>query len=70
MRSADILKKTHHRKKRPPMYRGYLSNATTAYNLARERRLTGSAGAASPVRRIDPITGEVIEILINDQAMN
>jgi hypothetical protein len=44
------------RAKRTPEYR---REATAAFKLARER-FFGSQGAASPVRMIDPKTGEVI----------
>jgi branched-subunit amino acid aminotransferase/4-amino-4-deoxychorismate lyase len=33
------------------------------YLRAREKLLFGSLGAASPVKRIDPRTGEVVEII-------
>jgi hypothetical protein len=33
------------------------------YRRAREKLLFGSLGAASPVKRIDPRTGEVVEII-------
>ncbi len=45
--------------KRPP---GYRTAAAAAYKRALERRY-GSQGAASPVRKIDPVTGEIIAIL-------
>ena len=44
--------------KQPP---GYRRAAAAAYKRALERRY-GSQGAASPVRTIDPLTGEVIAI--------
>jgi hypothetical protein len=44
------------RAKRTPEYR---REATAAFKLAREQ-FFGSQGAASPVRMIDPKTGEVI----------
>jgi hypothetical protein len=42
--------------------RGYLAAARAAYERALERSY-GSQGAASPVRKIDPVTGKVIAIL-------
>jgi hypothetical protein len=41
---------------------GYRSAAAAAFKRALERYY-GSQGAASPVRKIDPVTGEVIAIL-------
>ena len=40
----------------------YRTTAAVEYKRAFER-LFGSQGAASPVRKIDPVTGEVIEII-------
>jgi hypothetical protein len=61
---ARILKKTHRRKKRVGGNpKAYQSRATAEYEHALRRHITGSHGAASPVRKIDPITGKVIEIL-------
>jgi hypothetical protein len=48
------------KKKGPP--RGYLKAANDARKRALER-VYGSQGAASPVRKIDPATGNVIAIL-------
>ena len=45
--------------KQPP---GYRSAAAAAFKRALERDY-GSQGAASPVRKIDPVTGEVVAIL-------
>jgi len=63
MRSSNILKKTRRRKRKLSngnMY-SYRAIATAAYRRAQE-----TAGAASPVKRIDPVAGEVIEILVID----
>ena len=67
MRSSNILKKTRRRKRKLSngnMY-SYWTIATAAYKRAQEKGF-GSAGAASPVKRIDPVAGEVIEILAID----
>jgi hypothetical protein len=37
--------------------------AEVEYALARERVLFGTLGAASPVRKIDPDTGEVVALI-------
>jgi hypothetical protein len=66
-----MLKDTHFAPKRRQLKRrfakirqppGYRSAAAAAYKRALER-LYGSQGAASAVRKIDPVTGEVIAIL-------
>ena len=51
LRSADLADQVYGR---------YLLGASDAYRDAMRRR-DGSQGAASPVRRIDPATGQVIE---------
>jgi len=50
------------RSKRGRRPSGYLRDAAVARRHAKERWY-GSQGPASPVRRIDPITGVVIEII-------
>jgi hypothetical protein len=40
----------------------YQLKAAGEYKRAMQRR-DGSSGAASPVRKIDPVTGEVIEVI-------
>jgi hypothetical protein len=40
----------------------YQLNAADEYKRAMQRR-DGSSGAASPVRRIDPVTGKIIGII-------
>jgi hypothetical protein len=37
--------------------------AAGEYKRAKQRRDVGSSGAASPVKRIDPLIGEVIEVI-------
>jgi hypothetical protein len=50
------------RKKRPTGNRkAYKRFAAAEYERALERLLLGSSGAASPVRKIDPATGAVVE---------
>jgi len=65
MRSATVLKKTHRRKKGPKPSRRYRSTATAEYELALEKKF-GTLGPASPVRKIDPATGEMLAIIKPD----
>lgn len=44
------------------MFGAYRANAKAAHKRALERQY-GTLGPASPVRRIDPVTGRVIEII-------
>jgi hypothetical protein len=46
-------------KTKPKQAPGYRKKANAAFKRAYEQ-LFGSQGAASPVRKIDPVTGEVI----------
>jgi hypothetical protein len=63
-RPTNIFNKTRRRTKSPVANkRTYKRQAAAEYERARERLLFGSLGAASPVRKIDPATGAVIEIL-------
>ena len=65
MRPTLLYRKKGARKakaKRPPKYR---MEAKAAFKAAYEG-LFGSQGAASPVRKIDPATGEVIAIIKSD----
>jgi hypothetical protein len=62
MRPTLLYQKKGARKakaKRSPKYR---TEAKAAFKAAYED-LFGSQGAASPVRKIDPVTGEVIAII-------
>jgi hypothetical protein len=59
MRPSLLYKKKRTRKKRKPEAR---VEANAAFKRASEQ-LFGSQGAASPVRKIDPVTGEVIAII-------
>jgi len=62
---ATITLLNKNRRRKPEAKRrapGYRAAATAEYKRAFER-LFGSQGAASPVRRIDPVTGEVIGII-------
>jgi hypothetical protein len=52
-------RRKNNRKRRTAAYR---ATASTEYKRAFDR-LFGSQGAASPVRKIDPVTGEVIGII-------
>ena len=65
MRPSLILgKKKGTRKKRGKP--GYRAEANAAFKRAYEQ-LFGSQGGASPVRKIDPVTGEVIATIKTDQ---
>jgi hypothetical protein len=61
MKPTKLFKKTPKKRRRPPIKKTAAANAE--YQRARERLLFGTLGAASPVRRIDPITGEVIAVI-------
>jgi hypothetical protein len=63
-RPTNIFNKARRRKESPVANkRFYKRQAAAEYKQALERQLFGSIGAASPVRKIDPATGAVIEIL-------
>ena len=62
MRPSLLYKKKRVRKKRKP---GQRTEANAAFKRANEQ-LFGSQGAASPVRKIDPVTGQVIAIIKPD----
>jgi len=67
MRSSNIFKKTNVRKKKQETklghgFRDYRKQAVEARKRAIES-LFGSQGPASSVRKIDPKTGRVIEII-------
>jgi hypothetical protein len=66
MKPTRLFKKTPNKERRPAVKKR-AADVRAEYQQARERRLFGSLGAASPVRRIDPKTGEVIEILESPQ---
>jgi hypothetical protein len=65
MRSTRLYRKTRTRKTAPKRKPGYRAEAKAEFKRAYER-LYGSKGAASPVRKIDPATGEVIGIINAD----
>jgi hypothetical protein len=63
-RPTNLFNKTRRRAKSPVAnIRAYKRQAAVEYEQAVERRLVGSTGAASPVRKIDSATGAVMEIL-------
>ena len=62
MRLSLLYKKKRTRKKRKP---GQQTEANAAFKRANEQ-VFGSQGAASPVRKIDLVTGEVIAIIKSD----
>jgi hypothetical protein len=63
MRATNIFNKSRRKKRNTGNYNAYKQHAAAEYKQALERLLLGSSGAASPVRKIDPATGAVIEIL-------
>ena len=58
-----MFNKTRREKRGTGNHTAYKRQAAAEYKQAPERLLLGSSGAASPVRKIDPGTGAVIEIL-------
>jgi hypothetical protein len=62
MGASIVYKKKSTRKKRKP---GDRAEAKAAFKRAYEQ-LYGSQGGASPVRKIDPVTGKVIAIINPD----
>jgi hypothetical protein len=62
-RIANAPYKSRRTKRRIGNFNAYKRQAAAEYEQAREKLLLGSSGAASPVRKIDPATGAVIEIL-------
>ena len=63
MRPTNIFNKTRREKRGTGNSNAYKRQAAAEYKQALERLLLGSSGAASSVRKIDPATGAVIEIL-------
>jgi hypothetical protein len=62
-RPTNIFNKSRQQKRKTGNYNAYQQQAAAEYKQALERLLLGSSGAASSVRKIDPTTGAVIEIL-------
>jgi hypothetical protein len=62
MKPTKLFKKTPNKERRPALKKRP-AEIRAEYQQARERLLFGSLGAASPVRRIDPITGEVVAVI-------
>jgi len=65
MRPTLLYAKKRTRKTRAKQKSGYRAEAKAAFKRAYEQ-LFGSQGGASPVRKIDPATGEVIAIIKPD----
>jgi hypothetical protein len=63
MRPTNIFNKNRRKKRGTGNINSYKQQAAAEYKQALERLLLGSSGAASPVRKIDPVTGAVIEVL-------
>jgi hypothetical protein len=62
MKSTALYSKTRRKKKRQARDPKYRSQNRAEYKRAEDRRLYGSFGAASPVRKIDPATGAVLAV--------
>jgi hypothetical protein len=63
MRPTNIFNKNRRKKRGTGNINAYKQQAAAEYKQALERLLLGSSGAASSVRKIDPVTGAVIEVL-------
>jgi hypothetical protein len=63
MRPTNIFNKSRRKNRKTGNYKAYKEQAAAEYKQALERLLLGSSGAASPVKKIDPTTGAIIEIL-------
>jgi hypothetical protein len=63
MRSTALFKKTSKRRTPPKNYR---SLAAAAYQSTLDKWRFGKLGPASPVRKIDPVTGKVLAIIKPD----
>jgi hypothetical protein len=63
-RPNKIFNKTRRRKEHQAAnLRVYRRQAAAEYEKARDKLLYGSLGGASPVRRIDPKTGDVVAVI-------
>jgi hypothetical protein len=62
MKPTKIFKKTPNKQRRPALKKRR-AEIRAEYQRAREELLFGSLGAASPVRQIDPVTGDVIALI-------
>jgi hypothetical protein len=63
-RPTNIFNKSRRRKHRPVAnLRAYKTQAAKEYQKTLDKSVFGSLGPASPVKRIDPRTGEVVEII-------
>jgi hypothetical protein len=62
MKPTKLFKKTPNKERRPAVKKR-AADIRAEYQQARERLVFGSLGAASPVRRIDPKTGDVVAVI-------
>jgi hypothetical protein len=63
-RPTNIFNKSRRRKEhRAANSRAYKRQAASEYKKALDKLLYGSLGGASPVRRIDPKTGDVVAVI-------
>jgi hypothetical protein len=62
MKPTKLFNKAPNKERRPAVKKR-AGEVRAEYQQARERLLFGSLGAASPVRRIDPKTGDVVAVI-------
>jgi hypothetical protein len=62
MKPTRLFKKTPNKERRPALKKKR-AEIRAEYQRARENLLFGSLGAASLVRQIDPVTGDVIALI-------
>ena len=62
MKPTKLFSKTPN-KQRQPALKKRRAEIRDEYQRARDNLLFGSLGAASPVRQIDPVTGDVIALI-------
>jgi len=60
---TDLFKNTSLKKRRGTTRRSPYDEMVAEHKRARDKAKYGSLGGASPVRRIDPKTGQVVEVL-------
>jgi hypothetical protein len=63
MKPTKLFNKTPNKQRRPALKKRRAEIREAEYQRARENLLFGSLGAASPVRQIDPVTGDVIALI-------
>jgi hypothetical protein len=63
MKPTKLFNKTPNKERRRPAVKKLAAEVRAEYQQARDRLLFGSLGAASPVRRVDPKTGDVVAVI-------